>query len=96
VVQGQAFQQFHSDERLAVLVINLVYCADVWMIEGRSGFGFALEAGESVRAFGRVIGQKLEGDRATEFEIFGLVHHSHSPSTQPLEDAVMRDSLADH
>jgi hypothetical protein len=66
------------------------------MIQGRSSFGFALEAAESLLIFGHFIGQELEGDKATEFDILGLIDDTHAAATQFLDDAVVRDGLADH
>jgi hypothetical protein len=45
MLQSQPVQEFHRDERFAVLVVNFVYGADVGMIQCRGSFGFALETG---------------------------------------------------
>src|ERR1039458_7775993 len=56
MLQGQPVQKLHGDERFAVLVVNFVDGADVWMIECRCCLGFALKAAECLRVFGYVIG----------------------------------------
>ena len=33
---------------------------------------------------------------ATELEVFRLVHHTHAPAAELLDDAVVRDGLTDH
>jgi hypothetical protein len=40
--------------------------------------------------------QKLQGHKATQFGVFGLVHHSHPATPNLLEDAVARDGFSDH
>jgi hypothetical protein len=42
---------------------------------------------------GEFFGKELQGDVATEFEIFGLVDHTHATATNFAEDAVMGDGL---
>ena len=96
MLQSHPVEKLHGDKGLSVLVINLVDGADVGMIQGRSSFGFALEAAESLLIFGHFIGQELEGHKATEFDILGLVDHTHPAAAQFLDDAVVRNGLADH
>src|ERR1700687_5600449 len=93
VLQRQAIQKFHGDERLAVLVVNFVDGADVGMIQCGGRLGYALKATECLRVFGYVVGQELEGHKATEFDILSLVDHTHPSAAQLLDDAVMRDGL---
>jgi hypothetical protein len=49
-----------------------------------------------LRVFGYVVGQELEGNKATELHIFCLVDNAHAAATKFLDDAVVRDGLADH
>jgi hypothetical protein len=58
-------QKLHGDEGFAVLVVNFVDGADVRMIQRRGSLGFALKAAECLRVFGYVVGQELEGDKAS-------------------------------
>ena len=44
VLQRQAVQKLHGDERFAVLIVNFVDRADVRMIQGGGRLGFALKA----------------------------------------------------
>ena len=59
------------------------------------GFGFALKAGKHLVVFGDISGKKLQSDKAIEFDVLGLVHNTHTATTEFLDDAVMRDGLAD-
>ena len=49
VLEGLAFQQFHGDERLSIVLANFVNRADVGMVQRRRGTGLALEAFKACR-----------------------------------------------
>ena len=91
-----AVQKLHGNEGLPVLIVNFINGADVRMVQCRGSFRFALKAGEGLRVSRNVVGQKLERYEAVEFHILGLVNHTHAATAQLLDDAVVRDGLADH
>ena len=66
------------------------------MIQCGGSLRFALKAGEGLCISGNVIGQKFEGDKAVETHVLGLVDHTHAATAELLDDAVVRDGLADH
>ena len=43
-----------------------------------------------------IFGKKLERDKPTERRVFGLVNYTHPAATELLDDAVVRNGLADH
>ena len=94
VFEGLALQVLHDDEGLAFMLVNVVNGADVGMIERRGRAGFALEAFQRLAVLGKMLRQKLQGDEAAEFNVLGLVHHSHTPVTQHLQHPVVRNLLA--
>src|ERR1700694_5429228 len=96
VLQRQPVQKLHGDEGFAVLVVNFVDRADVRMIQRRGSLGFPLKAAESLRVFSYLVGQKLEGNKPAELHILGLIDHTHAAPTELLDDAVVRNSLANH
>ena len=55
-----------------------------------------LAAVEGLRVFGYLVGQELEGNKPTELDVLGLVDNTHTTATQLLDDAVVRNGLADH
>jgi len=59
---------------------------------GRS-LGLPLKTAESLCIVGKFIGKELEGDMATELEVFRFIHHTHAPAADPAENAVMGDGL---
>ena len=66
------------------------------MVQGRCRAGFAPEPFQRVRVGHHFLGKKLEGNKASEFGVLSLVHHTHPATTQLLEDPVVRDGLANH
>ena len=66
------------------------------MVQSRSGLRFALETGEGLRISSDLIGQELQGDEAMQPGVLGLVHDTHPATTEFLDDAVVRDGLANH
>ena len=96
VLQRDPVEKLHGDKRLAVLLANVVNGADVGMIQGGCGLGFALEAGQGLRVAGHFPGQKLECDKTVQPRVFSLVDHAHTAAAQLLNNAVVRNSLPDH
>ena len=43
-----------------------------------------------------IVRQEFQGDEAVEFGVFGFVHHTHAAPAELLNDAIVRDGLADH
>ena len=95
MLQREAIQKFHGDERLPVLFADFVDGADVGMIQGGCGLRFALEAAQGLRVVRNFIRQELQGNKAVELCVLGLVNHTHTPATEFFDDAVVRDGLAD-
>ena len=96
VLQGHALEILHGDKRLAVLLANVVNGADVGMVQRRSRLRLALKAAERLGIPGHFIGQKLERDKAVQARVFGFVNHTHPAAAQLVDNAVMRNGLADH
>jgi hypothetical protein len=94
MLQSFAFEEFHGDEGAALVFANIVNGADIRMIQGGSGFGFATEALESVFVVGEIVGKKFQGDGATEARIFRFVNHTHTTATKHFENAIVGDGLA--
>src|SRR5580698_3691059 len=94
--QRHAIQKLHGDKSLPVLVVNLVDGADIGMIQCRGSFRFPLKAAERLLIFGYLVGQELEGHKAAELNILGLIDDPHPATTELLDDAVVRNGLANH
>src|SRR5437763_11693345 len=96
MLQRHAVQEFHDNERLISVFADFVDRADVGMVESGSCPSLAAEAFQCLRVLRNIVGQEFQRDKAAEFGILGLVDHTHAAATQLLDDAVMRDGLADH
>ena len=75
---------------------NVVNRADVGMVQRRRRLRLALETRQRLRIARDVVGQELQRDEAVQARVLGLVDHAHAAAAQLLDDAVVRDGLADH
>jgi hypothetical protein len=96
VLERGAVEKLHHDERLAFVLPDLVDGADIGMVQSGSSTGFPAESFEGLRILGYVLRQKLQSDKATQFGVFSLIDHTHPTTAQLLDDAVVRNRLADH
>ena len=96
MLQRHPVQKLHDDERLAVLLADVINRADVGMVQGGSCLGLAPETLQSVAVLGYIFGQELQAYKTVESAVLGLVHHTHPAAAQFLDDAVVRDGLSDH
>jgi hypothetical protein len=48
------------------------------VIQGGGGFGLALETAQSLGILGYIIGQKLEGYKTAELDVFSFVDDAHA------------------
>ncbi|HEY6293443.1 MAG TPA: hypothetical protein VI455_17970 [Terriglobia bacterium] len=69
---------------------------DVRVIQGAGGPRLALEALQRHRVRGQAFGQELQGDEPAQLGVVGLVNHTHPAAAELLQEAVMRNSLAEH
>ena len=96
MLESHAIQVLHCDEPLPLVVRDLVYGADIGMVQSGRGPRLATEAFEDLRVFGDFIRKKLQRRKATEHGVLGLVDHPHPAAAQLLDNAVMRDGLPNH
>ena len=68
-------------------------CADIRVVQGGRSFGFSLETAEGLRIVGELFRKELQGDVATELEVFGLIHNAHATAADLAEYAVMGNCL---
>ena len=70
--------------------------ADIRVVQGGRRLSFTLKAAQGLRVFGDVVRKELEGNETMQAGVLGLVHNAHAAPTEFLDDAVVRDGLADH
>ena len=95
MLQRHAFQKFHGDERVAILLANFVDGADVGMIQRRCGASFAAETFQCLRIARDVFRQEFQRDKAAELGIFRFVNDAHTAASQFFQDAIVGDGAAD-
>jgi hypothetical protein len=86
--QRLALKKFHGDEMPAFVLVDVVDCADVWVIQGRGRLGFTLESLQRLAVPGQRLGQELQGNWAFEPGVLGLIHYAHSALAQLFDDLI--------
>ena len=96
VLQRGAIQVLHHDEWLALVLSDLINRADVGMIRRRGGTRFAPEPLQALSVLNHVRREELERYETAKFYILCFVHDTHPAAAQLLDDAIVRDGLANH
>ena len=96
VFQSQPIQKLHSDKALALVLADFVDSADVGMVQGRSRAGFAAKSFQCLRILRDILRQELERYKSAKGGVLGLINHTHAAAAEHLDDAVMRNRMADH
>ena len=96
LLEGFTLEQFHHQKKSSLVFLNLVNGADVGVIQRGSGTCFAAEALQRLRVLVEFFREKFERHTAAKLEIFGGVEHTHAAAPELFQNAVMRESLADH
>ena len=92
--QSGAFEKFHSDEGLAIFLAYVINGADIGMVQRRSGLRFALESSERAGVVADIFGKEFQCDVAAEAIVFGFVDDTHPAASKALQNAIVRESLA--
>ncbi len=96
MLQRHSIQKLHGDEPLAVAFIDLMYGANVRMIQRRSGLRFALEASKRLRILGHRVRKEFQRHKAVQLRVLGLIDNAHTTAAKFFHDAIVRYGLADH
>src|SRR5205814_9544334 len=94
--QRVPFQEFHDDEMLALILVNVIDRADVRMVQRGGSPRLTLKSFNRQSVPGEIFRKELQQHMAAEPQILGFIHHTHSAAAQLLQDAVMRESETDH
>jgi hypothetical protein len=70
--------------------------ADIGVVQGGGGTGLSTETLQRLRVLRYGFREKFESDEAAKVSVLGLVDHTHSTTAELLQDAVVRDGLANH
>src|ERR1700685_1650191 len=86
----------HRNEGLAFMLSDFVDGADVGVIQGGRGSRLASKAFQCLLVVSYFLGQEFQGYETAEFRVLSSEDDSHATTAKFLQDAVVRDSLADH
>ena len=96
MLQRHAVQKLHGDERLLAVLPDFIDGADVGMIESRCRPCLSAKPLQRLRVSRQFLGQELEGHEAAKVGILSLIDHAHAAAPEFLDDAVVRNGLANH
>src|SRR5215475_577975 len=88
-------QKLHGDEGTPTRFANVVNRTDIGMVQCGGSLSFAPKSCECMLVTGDTLRKEFQGNEAMQTDVFGLVHHTHTAATELLNNAVMRDGLAD-
>ena len=88
IAQRLALEQFHHDERGAVVRAQVEHAADAGMVQGAGGLRLLLEAREPGGIVRQRGGNDLDGDLAAEPGVAGAIHLSHAALPKRSDDLV--------
>ena len=83
------------NHQLVTLFADLVNGADVRMIEGGRRTRLSVETLQSPRVSRQIVGKKLQRNEAAKLSVLSFINNAHAAAPELLEDAVVRDGLAD-
>ena len=86
LIQALPFQQLHHDERLVAAFVQFVNGADAGMVQGGGSACFAPETLQCRRVLAGGFGQELDGDRAAQLLVLGLIDHAHPTLAQTADN----------
>src|SRR5215469_174430 len=96
VLQYDAIDELHGDKGLPIELSDVINGANIGMVQGGGSLCFTLEASQGQRIASNIVRQEFESDETMQARVLGLINHSHSATTQLLDDPVVRDGLIDH
>ena len=80
---------------MAFLIADFVDGTDVGMIEGKGSTNLSPESFQRLRVFGEVHGKESQSNDTAKLGVLCLIDHGHAVTAEFLNNAVVRDGLAD-
>src|SRR5580698_9241933 len=89
------FQQLHNDRWPSILFLHFINGADAWMVQRGGSLGLALKPLEGFWVARQRNRKKFQSNTSPQANIFRFENHPHAATAQILDNAVVRDGLAD-
>ena len=86
--ESLAFDEFHDQVVVAILLADIMQGADVGMVEAGNGAGFAHETFAIFGFPGKMIGEDFDGDGAVKAGVAGAVDFAHAAGAEGGGDLV--------
>src|SRR4029077_3738076 len=96
MLQGCAVQKLHSNERLLTVLADFVDGANIGMIESRGRPRLPAKPFQCLWVARQFIRQEFESHEAAKVGVLGFIDHTHTAAAEFLDNAVVRNGLADH
>src|SRR5215471_16618755 len=90
-----AFQILHHEERLAVLLADVIHRADAGVIQTRSGLRLSPETVRRDRIACKPVRKELDRNKSLKPAVLGFVHDTHAAAPEFFENHVVGDSQTD-
>src|SRR5256885_5533526 len=91
-----SFQQLHRDESSVLTLVDFINRADVGMVESGCRTSLATETFQGLGILSYFFRQELQSHESAKARVLGLIDNTHAAAAEFLNDAVVRDGLADH
>jgi len=75
---------------------DLIDGADIRVIKSGGGTGLTMEALQDTLVVSYQFWQKLQGYKAAQFGVLGLIDHTHAAAAEGLDDAVVGEGATDN
>ena len=79
-----------------ILLTDVKDHANIGMIQRGGSLRFALKTSEGLCISGHFFRQEFESDKTVETNVLGFIDNTHAPTAELLDDAEVRDGLAEH
>ena len=83
-------------KRLAIVLADFVNGADVGMVQRRGSRASRRKRSRACGSWATSSGRNFSATKRSKRGVLGLVDHAHTAAAQLLDDAVVRDGLANH
>ena len=83
-----ALEEFRDEKWRAVVLADVEYGENIWMVERRDSAGFLFEADEAVAFAREGFGKDFQRDFASEPRVAGAYHFAHAACAQWRDDFV--------
>jgi hypothetical protein len=93
---GDPFETLHYDERLPLVLTELVDGADMRVLQRRGEARFPFEPRQPIRGGDRLRPEQLDRHVAPEPQVLRPVDNAHSSLPNRVEEAIVRDHVRNH